>query len=106
LVGVEPVWHLQLRRAVGRAAPQVLPQRQVLEPDLVADHEPNLAVTAWPCAGRSSALASATTLPATARSASSVYSTTWMPRRNVCTDRPEECRAQPPVGSAWLEPAQ
>ncbi len=43
---------------------------------------------------------------ATSRSASSSYSTTWTPRRNVCTDRPEECRAQPPVGSTWLEPAQ
>ena len=27
-----------------------------------------------------------------------------MPRRKVCTDRPLECRAQPAVGSTWLEP--
>ena len=34
------------------------------------------------------------------------YSIRWMPRRNDCTDRPDECRAQPPVGRTWLEPAQ
>ena len=27
------------------------------------------------------------------------------PRRNDCTDRPDEWQAQPPVGSTWLEPA-
>src|SRR5690606_30853333 len=102
---------------VGAAAAQVLAQGQVVEGDPAADdvatervlhrrHRTNLAVTASPWAGRSSAAASETTCSATSRSASSVYSTTWTPLRNVCTDRPAGCRAQPPVGSTWLEPAQ
>jgi len=62
--------------------------------------------TAAACAGRSSAPASASMCPATSASACWSYSTTWIPRRNDCTDRPLECRAQPPVGSTWLEPAQ
>src|SRR5207248_1135194 len=116
----------ELRRAVRRRAAQVVPQRQVVQGDRrravgpvverrfvyaaseTVRHEraSNRAVTAWPWAGRSSAVDSATTCPATSFSAASVYSTTWMPRRKVCTLSPEECRAQPAVGSTWLEPAQ
>ena len=60
---------------------------------------------AW--AGRSSASARASTCARDlGAGACWSYSTTWMPRRNDCTDRPLEWRAQPPVGSTWLEPAQ
>ena len=43
---------------------------------------------------------------ATCWRASWEYSISCTPRRNVCVDSPDECRAHPPVGRTWLDPAQ
>ena len=78
LVGVEPHRHVELRRAVRRAAAQVGTQQALdlrRRPRLALGHRgtssPKRAVTASPCAGRSSACASVTTWRATPRSAGS-----------------------------------
>jgi hypothetical protein len=55
LVGVQPDGDIELRRTVGRLPTQIVPDRQIVEVHW------NLTFTASPWAGRSSALASATT---------------------------------------------
>src|SRR5690606_9548637 len=106
LVRVQPHRHVQLRGAVRAQPAQIVPQRQVVKAGHCDSASENRAWTASPCAGRSSTFANVTTCAATSCSAALSYSTTWMRRRKVNTDRPEECRAQPPVGSTWLDPAQ
>jgi len=64
------------------------------------------ARTASTWAARSSAPPRASTCGATAARASRSYSTTCTLRRKDCTDNPPVCRAVPPVGSTWLEPAR
>ncbi len=67
-------------------------------------HRSNLRRTAHRVPA-SPAVASVVTCPETSLRAASVYSTTWMPRRNVCTDRSLERRAQPAVGKVgygWI----
>src|SRR5690606_8330013 len=95
----------QLRRTEGLAAAQVVPQRQVVERGHEGIVQSKRAFRAAPWAGRSSASASATTRAVASARASRSYSTTWTPRRNDCTDSPDEWQAHPPVGRTWLDPA-
>ena len=43
---------------------------------------------------------------AASASAAAEHSTTWMPRMKASTESPAVCRAVPPVGSTWLDPAR
>ncbi len=65
LVGVQPYGDVQLGRAVRGLAPQLVPYGKIVDPHvahlLSGTFQPNLALTAAPCAGRSSASASVTT---------------------------------------------
>src|SRR5690606_15698348 len=104
LVDVQAHRNVELRGPVRLDATQLLADRQLAHASLPWPGV-NRAATAAPWAGRSSASASAWTCGATSRNAGSSYSTTCTPRRNDWTDSPEVCRALPPVGSTWLEPA-
>ena len=59
-------------------------------PDGLIDggHRANRAVTAWPCAGRSSAADQRATTSAASASASCVYSTRWMPAQEGLHGQP------------------
>src|SRR5262245_23199421 len=108
LVRVQAHRDIELWRAIGRQAAQLIADRDVTSRRVdghgrapTADDPlsgTGRAVIASPCAGRSSASANATTCDASDASASASYSTTCMPLRYVCTVSPPACRAQPPVG--------
>ncbi len=76
LVGVQPYGDVQLGRAIGGLASQLVPYGEIVDPHvahlLSGTFQPNLALTAAPCAGRSSASARVTTWWATSASASLV----------------------------------
>ena len=76
LVGVQPYGDVQLRRAVGGLAAQLVPYGQIVDADghlrVRAPSSSNRALSAAPCAGRSSASASVTTWWVTSASASRV----------------------------------
>src|SRR5581483_9839356 len=74
LVGVQPYWDVELRRAVRHLATEVVTQGQIVQRDTFAGrHDSNLLRTASPCAGRSSAFANVMTWPETSFNAASVY---------------------------------
>ena len=76
LVGVQPYGDVELGRAVGGLAAQLVPYGEIVDDEvghlLSGTFQPNLALIAAPCAGRSSASASVTTWCATSASASFV----------------------------------
>lgn len=75
LVGVQPYGDVQLGRAIRGLAAQLVPYGEIVDAEvhlLAGTFHPNLALTAAPWAGRSSASASVTTWCATSASASFV----------------------------------
>ncbi len=74
LVGVQPYGDVQLGRAVGGLAAQLVPYGEIVDACHLPSgtFQPNRALIAAPCAGRSSASASVTTWCATSASASRV----------------------------------
>ena len=98
---------VELRRAVGPPAAQFVAQRQVVEAIAIGRgimRQPDR--TAAPCAGRSSASASAITCGATSASASRVVLDQVDALEERLHRQPAACRAVQPVGSTWFDPAQ